>query len=140
MVAFQVCAITGREQTQRRACANVHKPKSLDDIVGCREQRRRHCEAERPGSLEIDDQLEFCRRLHREVGWFLAFNDNRSSVVNLSRPIALAPQKRYRSRPRSARRGGPAQVNSARRDVAEYNLERKRTSNVFGWLAAASPG
>src|SRR5262247_185870 len=57
-------------------------------------------------------------------------SDNRSSVVNLSRRIALAPRTRRRSRPHGAHRGGLGQVNSARRDVAEYNLERKRTSST----------
>src|SRR5262245_60240990 len=57
-------------------------------------------------------------------------SDNRSWVVNLSRPIALAPRTRCRSRPHGARRGGLGQVNSAGRDVAEYNLERKRTSST----------
>src|SRR5262249_9478312 len=60
----------------------------------------------------------------------LTMSDNRSSVVNLSRPIALAPRTRCRSRPHGARRGGLGQVNSAGRDVAEYNLERKRTSST----------
>src|SRR5262250_2593843 len=54
-------------------------------------------------------------------------SDNHSSVVNLSRRIALAPRTRRRSRPHGAHRGGLGQVNSAGRDVAEYNLERKRT-------------
>ena len=54
-------------------------------------------------------------------------SDNRSSIVNLSRPIALAPRTRCRSRPHGARRGGLGQVNSAGRDVAEYNLERKHS-------------
>ena len=53
-----------------------------------------------------------------------------SSVVNLSRRIALAPRTRRRSRPHGAHRGGLGQVNSAGRDVAEYNLERKRTSST----------
>src|SRR5262245_55494747 len=57
-------------------------------------------------------------------------SDNRSSVVNLSRRIALAPRTRRRSRPHGAHRGGLGQVNSAGRDVAEYNLERKRTSST----------
>ena len=61
---------------------------------------------------------------------FLTISDNRSSVVNLSRPIALAPRTRCRSRPHGARRGGLGQVNSAGSDVAEYNLERKRTSST----------
>jgi hypothetical protein len=66
-------------------------------------------------------------------------SDNRSSIVNLSRPIALAPRTRCRSRPHGARRGGLGQVNSAGRR-REYNLERKRTFNVFGWLAEAARG
>src|SRR4029434_1654915 len=57
-------------------------------------------------------------------------SDNRSSVVNLSRRIALAPRTRRRSRPYREQCGGLGQVNSAGRDVAEYNLERKRTSST----------
>src|SRR5882672_4170876 len=57
-------------------------------------------------------------------------SDNRSSAVNLSRRIALAPRTRRRSRPHGAHRRGLGQVNSAGRDVAEYNLERKRTSST----------
>src|SRR5262249_18134637 len=34
---------------------------SLDHLVGASEQRRRHLEAERPGRLQIDHQLEFSR-------------------------------------------------------------------------------
>jgi hypothetical protein len=57
-------------------------------------------------------------------------SDNRSWDVNLSRRIALAPRTRRRSRPHGAHRGGLGQVNSAGRDVAEYNLERKCTSST----------
>src|SRR5262245_51612343 len=46
-------------------------------------------------------------------------SENRSSVVNLSRRSALAPRTRRRSRPHGAHRGGPGQVNSAGRDVAD---------------------
>src|SRR5262245_61593420 len=49
---------------------------------------------------------------------------------SLSRPIALAPRTGWRSRPHGARRGGLGQVNSAERDVSDYNLERKRTSST----------
>src|SRR3954454_3065582 len=57
-------------------------------------------------------------------------SDNRSSVVNLSRRIALAPRTRLQSPPHGAHRRGLGQVNSAGRDVTEYNLERKHTSST----------
>jgi len=37
----------------------------LDDLVRTAEYRRRDREAERSGGLEVDDQLEFGRLLHR---------------------------------------------------------------------------
>ena len=32
--------------------------------------------AERLGSLEIDDELEFCGLLHAQIAWLLAFEDS----------------------------------------------------------------
>src|SRR6516164_1876911 len=48
---------------------------SLDHLVGARDERWRHVKAERPGGFEIDDQLIFGRRLHRQVGGLLALED-----------------------------------------------------------------
>ena len=47
----------------------------FDDFVGSREQCSRHFEAERFGGLDVEYGFVFRRSLHREVGWFLAFQD-----------------------------------------------------------------
>src|SRR5262249_33557842 len=43
-----------------------HRQDLFDQLVRLGEQRRRHCEAERFGSFEIDHQFVFCRRLNRK--------------------------------------------------------------------------
>jgi hypothetical protein len=40
----------------------------LDNLFGAHQHRLRHSEAERLGSLEVDDQLEFGRLLDRQIG------------------------------------------------------------------------
>jgi len=40
----------------------------LDDLVGAREQRLRHRQAERLRGLQVDHQLEFGRLLDRQIG------------------------------------------------------------------------
>jgi hypothetical protein len=61
-------AITSCEQMQQVAPL-------FDDFVGSREQCSRHFEAERFGGLDVEHGFVFRRSLHREVGWFLAFQD-----------------------------------------------------------------
>ena len=39
----------------------------LDHLVGAQQNGWRHRKAERLGGLEVDDHLEFCRQLHREI-------------------------------------------------------------------------
>ena len=47
----------------------------LDHLVGTSKNCGRHDEAERLGGLQVDDQLVLGRRLHRQVGGLLAFED-----------------------------------------------------------------
>src|SRR5262249_37238656 len=47
----------------------------IDYFVGAAEQRRKHSEAERFGGLEVDHKLILGRRLHRQIGGFLTFED-----------------------------------------------------------------
>jgi hypothetical protein len=58
-----------------RGCAERGHSPSLDQLVGLREQQWRHGEAERFGGLKVDDQLEFGRLLHRQIGRFGALED-----------------------------------------------------------------
>src|SRR6266550_332213 len=48
---------------------------SFNHLVGAREQRWRHRQAERIGGLEIDDQLELDGLHHRQITWQHALED-----------------------------------------------------------------
>jgi hypothetical protein len=45
---------------------------SFDNIIGAGKQCRRHFETERLGGLEINEQLNFCGLLDRQIGRFFA--------------------------------------------------------------------
>src|SRR6516165_7548990 len=50
---------------------------SFDHLVGQREQRWRNFQPERPGSLEIDDELELGRLHHRQLAGLFAPENSR---------------------------------------------------------------
>ena len=54
---------------QLRPDAPQQKKPLFDHLIGEREQLLGSLQAERLGCFQIDYQLEFGRRLHREVGW-----------------------------------------------------------------------
>src|SRR5215467_11973835 len=70
-----------------------HSAVLFDHLVGAGKKRWRRGKTKRLGDLEIDRQLVFGRRLYRQIGWLLAFEDaidiaGRPSVlVEVIRPI-----------------------------------------------------
>jgi len=57
--------------------------RSLDHLIGGRQQRFRDGEPERFGGLEVDDKLNFCGLLHRQIGRFVAFENAPGIYANL---------------------------------------------------------
>jgi hypothetical protein len=62
----------GREQMQQRRAL---RSELLDYFVGTSLQCQRHNQIECPGSLKVDHQLEFGRRLNRQIARILALKD-----------------------------------------------------------------
>src|SRR6185295_18059180 len=60
---------------------------SFDHAVRASKERWRHGETERFGGIEIDYQLVFRRRLHRQVGWLLLPLENTVDVRGRTAPL-----------------------------------------------------
>src|SRR5262245_52585304 len=71
-------------------CSNVRgHPALLDHLVGTREQRSGHFEAESLGGFEIDRKLEFSRLNDGKVGRLLTLENAAGISSSLSVGIAL---------------------------------------------------
>ena len=68
------CPFLGAKRTFDSANCRIAKG-SFDHLVGGSLQRQRHGDAKRLRGLEIDDELEFGRLLHRKVAGFFTFED-----------------------------------------------------------------
>src|SRR5215831_18318493 len=85
---------------------------SLDDLVGSQQNRLRDRQAERPGGLKVDDQLEGRRLLDRQIGGLGALEDlshvmaDQAKGRNEAWPIADQAAGSGEFTPRIARRNG----------------------------------
>jgi len=64
-----LCATSRREQMHN---IRLQKPDLLDHVLGAGKQRWRHFKAERLGGFEIDEQLDFCGLLDRQISRLFA--------------------------------------------------------------------
>src|SRR4249919_3694676 len=66
------------------SCIAANRPPSLDHVVGEREHFGWNLKAEGPGSIEIDDQLEFSWLHNRQVGGLLTLENAGRIEPNLT--------------------------------------------------------
>ena len=82
---------------------------SFDDLVGAAEQRNWYGEAERSRGLEVEEELDFCRLLDRQVGRLLALEDAaRVASGQVPEPVPLVDLFSSIRIPEHQDRGGTA--------------------------------
>ena len=67
----------------------MNSRRSFDHLVHASEQLRWHFEPKRPGRLQVDDELEFGRLQHCEVGDLRALEDLTAPNAGLTKPIPI---------------------------------------------------
>jgi len=102
-------------------------------LVGGGQQRFRDGEAERLGSLEVDDEIDFCDLLHREVGGFVALENAPSIDASLAVPIADAAAIAYQAAGHSVltiwEHRGQRMADRQRRDLFRVSVEEGTGAN-----------
>ena len=67
-IPTEFCAL----QRKSLSANNCHNQQLFDDLVGAQQNRRGYGKTERLGGLEIEEQIVFRRKLHREIARLLA--------------------------------------------------------------------
>ena len=70
IAAIRCIAAIGRDVPKPAVSDRSKAPSLFDHLVGAAEQRKRESNAQRLGSIEVDDQLDFHRLLNRQVSRF----------------------------------------------------------------------
>jgi hypothetical protein len=118
---------------------------SFDDLIGARQEGLRHGETERLRGVEVDDQLECRRLLHRKVGRLGALQDlsgvNALLVIDRRIARAIAEQaagdgevarqgNRWNGMARCQRRDLWPEANAAKDESIGLHLDEGRESGV----------
>src|SRR5262249_44730155 len=106
-------------RSKRRASVNL-----FDDLVGAQQDRCWHFEADRLGRLEIEDKLEFCRLLDRNIAGLAALenlvDENRRAVQGCDKINAITDD-----------RAGLREFLAADRKQSRLVGQRRDCSDVF---------
>ena len=95
LVGWPLCAKSGREQVQQTEVL-------FDDPVGTAKQRYWERDAERLGSLVVEDQLDLGGLLDRQIGWLFTLQNSTSidadQTVRIGKTASVAHQATSRDK------------------------------------------